>query len=147
MISKNDTIHFNSLTFLKLNFVLYRTIFSVTVAFFQRPKSKFWPAEKIEHKLMTCFAFVIVEIFSFKVRIFFFSKSNSAISWTSKELISLKKMIRANKYIKYKKFRTLNFRTFYFRTLNFRTFFTLIVHVDFIWQTCWINFVAKNKCF
>ena len=20
------------------------------------------------------------------------------------------------------------------------------VHVDFIWQTCWINFVAKNKC-
>ena len=27
------------------------------------------------------------------------------------------------KYIKCKKFRTLNFWTFYFRTLNFRTFF------------------------
>ena len=75
----NNSLYFNSLTFVKLNFVLSGTIFSVAVVFYQRPKSKFWHAEKrdLEKSFkmstnLTCFAFVNTEIFSFKVRTFFF---------------------------------------------------------------------------
>ena len=71
----------NSLTCIKLNFVLSGTIFSVTVVFYQRRKSKFWHAEKIDLERsfkmstnLTCFAFVSTEIFSFKDRIFFLFK-------------------------------------------------------------------------
>ena len=40
--------HFNSFMTAKPNFVLSGTIFSVAVAFFQRPKSKFWHLDKID---------------------------------------------------------------------------------------------------
>ena len=72
-------IQFNSLTFVKLNFVLSGTIFSVAVVFYERPKSKLWHAEKIDLEksfkmstTLTCFVFVITQVFSFKVRNFFF---------------------------------------------------------------------------
>ena len=88
----------------KLNLVLSGTIFSVTVVFDQRPKSKFWHcAEKIDLEKsfkmstnLTYFAFLNTKIFSFKVRIFFFlKKSNLAISMDTKELM-LKAGIKTN---------------------------------------------------
>ena len=83
------------MTFVKLNFVLSGTILSVAVVFYQIPKSKFWHAEKIDLEKsfkmstnLTSFAFVNTEIFSFKVRNFFFwKKSNLAFSWNAKKLI------------------------------------------------------------
>ena len=78
----------------KLNLVLWGTIFSVTVVFDQRLKSKFWHSEKIDLEKsfkmstnLTYFAFLNAEISSFKVRIFYFlKKSNFAISVDTKEL-------------------------------------------------------------
>ena len=56
---------FNSFITAKPNFVLFGTIFSVAVTFFQRPNSKFWHAEKIDLEKsfqmstnLTCFVFV-----------------------------------------------------------------------------------------
>ena len=85
---------FNSFMSVKLNLVLWGTIFSVTVVFDQRPNSKFWHAKKIDFEKsfkmstnLTYFAFLNAEIFSFKVRVFYFlKKSNFAISVDTKEL-------------------------------------------------------------
>ena len=72
----------NSFQTAKPNFVPFGTIFPAAVVFEQRPNLKFWHAEKIdlEKSFSTstnfiCFAFANLEIFGFKVGVFFCKKS------------------------------------------------------------------------
>ena len=88
LIAKNEeTRRLNSFIAAKPSFSPLGLIFSDAVAFFQGPKLKFWQIDLKKSFQMstnlTCFAFSSLEIFSFKVACFLFSKKsdfeNSAV--------------------------------------------------------------------